>query len=144
MATPTTTDIQIATDTNFSTLSINETKPYCTTRTFTPEELPSGVDLYMRIRHHTDDTSMDTPWSNTRQFQIEPDAEIIGVCLDNPDRVMGSWYWIDKDGNKVDEFTPDNYPIFANIETVTLDAERDAACVMLKIPTVYVKTMLCM
>ena len=140
MATPTTTDIQIATDTNFSTLSINETKPYCTTRTFVPDELPRGVDLYMRIRHHTDGTSMDTPWSDTRQFQIESDAKIIGVCLDNSD-VMGRWYWIDKDGNKLDSFDSDDHPIFANIETVTLDAERNAACTMIKIPTVYVKTM---
>lgn len=38
MPTPTTTDIQIATDTDFNTLSINETKPYCTTRTFIPDE----------------------------------------------------------------------------------------------------------
>ena len=142
MSTPTTTDIQIATDTDFNTLSINETKPYCTTRTFTPEELPSGVDLYMRVRHHTDDASMDTPWSDTRYFQIEPDAEIIGVCLDNSDTTKaGVWSWIDRHGNKLDSFTSGKYPIFANIETVTLDSERDATCVMMKIPTVYVKTM---
>ena len=141
MATPTTTDIQIATDTNFNSLSINETKPYCTTRTFIPDELPRGVDLYMRVRHHTDNDSMDTPWSDTRQFQIESDAEIIGVCMDNSDTTKAPvWYWIDKDGNKVDTFDSTTYPVYANAEGITVLSGNSRAD-FIKIPRVYVKTM---
>ena len=143
MPTPTTTDIQIATDTSFNTLSINETKPYCTTRTFTPEELPHGVDLYMRVRHHTDNASMDIPWSDTRYFQIEPDAEIIGICMDNSDTTKKPvWNWIDKDGNRVDSFNYQEYPIYKNVEMVRfLDTPEDLLPQYLKIPRVYVKTM---
>ena len=142
MATPTTTDIQIATDTNFSTLSINETKPYCTTRTFIPEELPRGVDLYMRVRHHTNDASMDTPWSDTRQFQIEPDIKIIGVCMDNSDTTKAPvWDWIDKDGNKVDTFDSTTYPVYANAEGVTITDNENQTANFIKIPKFYVKTM---
>ena len=143
MSTPTTTDIQIATDTNFNTLSINETKPYCTTRTFTPtDELPRGVDLYMRVRHHTDDASMDTPWSNTRQFQIESDAKIIGVCMDHSDTTKAPvWDWIDKDGNKVDTFDSTTYPVYANAEGVTITDSDNKTANFIKIPKFYVKTM---
>ena len=143
MPTPTTTDIQISTDTSFNTLSINETKPYCTTRAFTPEELPHGVDLYMRVRHHTDDTSMDTPWSDTRYFQIEPDAEIIGICMDNSDTTKKPvWSWIDKDGNRVDSFNYQEYPIYKNVEMVRFsDTPGRGGIQYLKIPRVYVKTM---
>ena len=143
MPTPTTTDIQIATDTSFNTLSINETKPYCTTRTFTPEELPHGVDLYMRVRHHTNDASMDTPWSDTRYFQIEPDAEIIGICMDNSDTTKKPvWNWIDKDGNRVDSFNYQEYPIYKNTEMVRFsDTPGNGGIQYLKIPRVYVKTM---
>ena len=143
MPTPTTTDIQIATDTSFNTLSINETKPYCTTRTFTPEELPHGVDLYMRVRHHTDDASMDTSWSDTRYFQIEPDAEIIGICMDNSDTTKKPvWNWIDKDGNRVDSFNYQEYPIYKNVEMVRFsDTPGRGGWQYLKIPRVYVKTM---
>ena len=142
MPTPTTTDIQIATDTNFSTLSINETKPYCTTRTFTPEELPHGVDLYMRVRHHTDNSSMDTPWSDTRYFQIEPDTEIIGICMDNSDTTKKPvWNWIDKDGNRVDSFNYQEYPIYKNTEIVQRENDSTMSNHYLKIPRVYVKTM---
>ena len=141
MATPTTTDIQIATDTDFNTLSIDETKPYCTTRTFTPDELPRGVDLYMRVRHHTDDTAMDTPWSDTRQFQIEPDIKIIGVCMDNSDTTKAPvWDWIDKDGNKVDTFDYTTYPVYANAEGVVVST-GDGNKSFIKIPKFYVKTM---
>ena len=142
MPTPTTTDIQIATDTDFNTLSINETKPYCTTRTFIPDELPRGVDLYMRVRHHTDDTSMDTPWSDTRQFQIEPDIKIIGVCMDNSDTTKAPvWDWIDKDGNKVDTFDSTTYPVYANAEGVTITDRDNKTANFIKIPKFYVKTM---
>lgn len=143
MPTLTTTDIQIATDIDFNTLSINETKPYCTTRTFIPDELPRGVDLYMRVRHHTDNASMDTPWSDTRQFQIESDAKIIGVCMDNSDTTKAPvWDWIDKDGNKVDTFDSTTYPVYANAEgvVVTLPSGRNPTTYM-KIPKFYVKTM---
>ena len=141
MPTPTTTDIQIATDISFNTLSINETKPYCTTRTFIPDELPRGVDLYMRVRHHTDDASMDTSWSDTRQFQIESDAKIIGVCMDNSDITKKPvWNWIDKDGNKVDTFDSTTYPVFANTEGISVPSGNSSANFM-KIPRVYVKTM---
>ena len=142
MPTPTTTDIQIATDTSFNTLSINETKPYCTTRTFAPEELPHGVDLYMRVRHHTDDASIDTPWSDTRYFQIEPDTEIIGICMDNSDTSKKPvWNWIDKDGNRVDSFNYQEYPIYKNTEIVQLSNTPEPSIQYLKIPRVYVKTM---
>ena len=143
MPTPTTTDIQISTDTSFNTLAINESKPYCTTRAFTPEELPHGVDLYMRVRHHTDDASMDTPWSDTRYFQIEPDAEIIGVCMDNSDTTKKPvWNWIDKDGNRVDSFNYQEYPIYKNVEMVRFsDTPGQGGIQYLKIPRVYVKTM---
>ena len=142
MSTPTTTDIQIATDTNFSTLSINETKPYCTTRTFIPDELPRGVDLYMRVRHHTDNASMDTPWSSTRQFQIEPDIKIIGVCMDNSNTTKKPvWDWIDKDGNKVDTFDSTTYPVYANAEGVTITDNENQTANFIKIPKFYVKTM---
>ena len=142
MATPTTTDIQIATDTSFNTLSINETKPYCTTRTFIPDELPRGVDLYMRVRHHTDNASMDTPWSSTRQFQIEPDIKIIGVCMDNSDTAKAPvWDWIDKDGNKVDTFDSTTYPVYANAEGVTITDNENQTANFIKIPKFYVKTM---
>ena len=143
MPTPTTTDIQISTDTSFNTLSINETKPYCTTRTFTPEELPHGVDLYMRVRHHTDDASTDTPWSDTRYFQIEPDTEIIGICMDNSDTSKKPvWNWIDKDGNRVDSFNYQEYPIYKNVEMVRFsDTPGRGGIQYLKIPRVYVKTM---
>ena len=141
MPTPTTTDIQISTDTSFNTLSINETKPYCTTRTFIPDELPRGVDLYMRVRHHTDDTAMDTPWSDTRQFQIESNAEIIGVCMDNSDTTKAPvWDWIDKDGNKVDTFDSTTYPVYANTEGISVPSGNRTALFM-KIPKFYVKTM---
>ena len=142
MATPTTTDIQIATDIDFNTLSINETKPYCTTRTFIPDELPRGVDLYMRVRHHTDDASMDTSWSDTRYFQIEPDAEIIGICMDNSDTTKKPvWDWIDKDGNKVDTFDSTTYPVYANAEGVTITDNENQTANFIKIPKFYVKTM---
>ena len=142
MPTPTPTDIQISTDTSFNTLSINETKPYCTTRAFTPEELPHGVDLYMRVRHHTDDASMDTPWSDTRYFQIEPDTEIIGICMDNSDTTKKPvWNWIDKDGNRVDSFNYQEYPIYKNVEIVQLSNSPMPNIQYLKIPRVYVKTM---
>ena len=142
MPTPTTTDIQIATDIDFNILSINETKPYCTTRAFTPEELPHGVDLYMRVRHHTDNSSMDTPWSNIRQFQIESDAEIIGICMDNSDTSKKPvWNWIDKDGNRVDSFNYQEYPIYKNVEIVQLSNTPMPDIRYLKIPRVYVKTM---
>ena len=142
MPNPTTTDIQIATDTNFNTLSINETKPYCTTCTFIPDELPRGVDLYMRVRHHTDDASMDTSWSNTRQFQIDTPAEVIGVALETVENSHGIFHWINLNGDEVTTFDYTKHPVFANTSTAVLDAERTSTGVtMTKIPKFYIKTM---
>ena len=96
----------------------------------------------MRVRHHTDDASMDTPWSDTRYFQIEPDIEIIGICMDNSDTTKKPvWNWIDKDGNKVDTFDSTTYPVYANAEGVTITDNENQTANFIKIPKFYVKTM---
>ena len=85
---------------------------------------------------------MDTPWSDTRQFQIEPDIKIIGVCMDNSDTTKAPvWDWIDKDGNKVDTFDSTTYPVYANAEGVTITDNENQTANFIKIPKFYVKTM---
>src|SRR5574344_1520218 len=96
------TRLQVATDAEFTTLSVDESTAYATSRAFTKDALPYGVDLYTRVQHiHTNHGT--TPWSPVVKFSIIIPATIIGVCLDNT-TTKGTFYWIDAMGNKLGTF----------------------------------------
>ena len=135
--TPTGTDIQISTDSAFSTIVLNDSGPYKTTRQFVKGNLPYGVDLYAKARHDHPQTGK-TPWSATLCFKLIIPANIAGVCLDTS-TTPGVFYWIDSLGNKVTSFDWTKHPIYMAISMATLDDAR-APVTMTKIPLFYIKT----
>ena len=134
---PTGTDIQVATDSSFSDIVVDDSGAYRTSRDFVQDELPYGVDLYIRARHKHPETGTSA-WSNSVRFQVISPAKIIGVCLDNtPEK--GVFYWIDADGNQLQSFDWQNHPVYAGITMATTDASR-APVTLTKFPKFYVKT----
>ena len=134
-----TSDIQVATNSDFSTLLVNETLPYRTARTFSKTDLPYGANLYARVRHNHPDTGTSN-WSGVSTFSIISPATVIGVCLDNTDpKKKGIFSWIDNLGNQIQSFDFTKHPIFANISMVTADADRSPVT-LTKIPLFYVRT----
>src|SRR5574344_886770 len=92
-ALPNGTDIQIATDSNFSNFVISQHAEYCISKDIQSDALPYGVNLYARVRHRHPDTGISN-WSSTSAFRIVVPASIIGVCLDDS-TTIGTFYWID-------------------------------------------------
>ena len=137
MANPNGTDIQVATDSGFSDLVVDDSGAYRTSRNFVPDELPYGVNLYMRARHRHPETGTSA-WSSTVRFQVISPANIIGVCLDNTP-TKGVFYWIDAEGNKVSSFDFHDHPTYAGISMATTDASRKPVT-LTKFPKFYVKT----
>ena len=137
MANPNGTDIQVATDSGFSDLVVDDSGAYRTSRNFVPDELPYGVNLYMRARHRHPETGTSA-WSSTVRFQVISPANIIGVCLDNTP-TKGVFYWIDAEGNKVSSFDFHDHPTYAGISMATTDASRSPVT-LTKFPKFYVKT----
>ena len=134
---PSTTDIQIASDASFSNILINNSTIYCTSQTIAQDALPYGTNLYARVRHHHPETGVSN-WSNANMFNIIAPANIIGVCLDNS-TTIGTFHWIDKDGNSVSVFDYKTHPVFMGIGQSTFDTDRNAA-IMTKFPLFYIKT----
>ena len=131
------TDIQIATDSVFSTIVSEVSGPYRTTKAFVNGDLPYGVTLFARARHRHE-TWGNTPWSATLEFQLIVPANIIGICLDNSG-TKGTFSWIDANGNKLENFDPSTHPIYKNMTMATVDDAR-APVTMTKIPLFYLKT----
>jgi hypothetical protein len=135
--TPTGTDIQISTDSAFSTIVLNDSGPYRAVRAFSKGELPYGVSLFARVRHKHPYTG-NTPWSASLQFLVIVPANIIGVCLDNTG-VKGVFYWIDALGNKLETFNWADHPTYKGISMATVDDARSPVT-LTKFPLFYVKT----
>jgi hypothetical protein len=133
----TSTDIQIATDSVFSDVVVNDSGAYRTTRSFVKGDLPYGVTLFARVRHGND-TAGNSDWSAALEFKIIVPANVIGICLDNSG-AKGTFYWIDALGNKLSSFDYTTHPVFKNISMVTVDDAR-APVTMTKIPLFYIKT----
>ena len=140
MSDPSGTDIQVSkSETSFasSNLVLDDSGDYRISRSFVKDELPYGVKLYMRVRHHHPDTGT-SDWSEPVGFQVEIPATIIGVCMDNS-TTKGTFSWIDACGNKLTSFDWANHPTYANIAMVTTDSSR-AAVTLTRFPLFYVKT----
>src|SRR5574344_2087749 len=135
--TPTGTDIQISTDSAFSTIVLNDSGAYRTTKSFTKGTLPYGVDLYARVRHAHPSTGT-TNWSNATSFKIIIPANITGVCLDMTEP-GGTFYWIDALGNKLSSFDWTKHPVYTGISMATVDDSRSPVTVT-KIPLFYIRT----
>ena len=131
------TNIQVSEQKTFDTCLIDESLDYTISRDFVKDELPYGVDLYMRVRYQ-DPTHGDSEWSPSVQFQVIIPASIIGVCMDNS-TTKGTFSWIDACGNKLDSFDYKNHPTYANITTVYTDISRDSVQ-LTRFPLFYVKT----
>ena len=131
------TTLQVSTTEAFDNLVLNENTAYATSRAFTRDELPYGVNLYARVKH-THATLGAAAWSPTRHFTIKVPANVIGVTLDNT-QTKGVLYWVDINGNKVDSFDWRSHPTFTGMENVIEDSSR-APVTLLKIPKFYVKT----
>lgn len=137
--TPTGTDLQISTGSNFNTIVNTDDGTYRTSQHFAKGELPYGQTLYARVRHKSAETGVSN-WSATVTFNIVVPAQIIGVCLDNSSsNSAGTFYWIDALGNRLTSFDYLSHPCFSDITTVTLDSSRSPVT-MLRIPTIYIKT----
>ena len=130
------TEIQIATDSVFSTIVSDDSGPYRTSKAFVKGDLPYGVTLFARMRH-THASWGNSPWSASLEFQVIVPATIIGICLDNSG-TKGVFYWIDALGNKLDMFDFTTHPTYKSISMATVDDR--APVTMTKIPTFYVKT----
>ena len=135
--TPTGTDIQISTDSAFSTIVMNDTGAYRTTKSFVKGTLPYGVDLYARVRHAHPFTG-STNWSSATCFKIIIPVNIIGVCLDTTE-TAGTFYWIDALGNQVSSFDWTKHPVYTGIAMATVDDARSPVT-MTKFPCFYIRT----
>lgn len=131
------TNIQVSEQKTFDTCLIDESLDYTISRDFVKDELPYGVDLYMRVRYQ-DPTHGESEWSPSVQFQVIIPASIIGVCMDNS-TTKGTFSWIDACGNKLDSFDYKNHPTYANITTVYTDISRNSVQ-LTRFPLFYVKT----
>ena len=131
------TDIQIATDSNFSDCVISRNVGYRVSEDILSDALPYGVNLYARVRHRHPETGISN-WSSTSAFRIVVPASIIGVCLDNTG-VNGVFYWIDSFGNKLDAFDWTKHPTYRSISMATVDDARSPVT-LTKFPLFYVKT----
>lgn len=139
ISTPTGTVWQVATDSDFTDIIVDDVGGYSLTRDFVQDELPYGVDLYIRARH-VHPTAGATEWSNPVQFQVKNQGWVIGICLDNSNELAkGQFYWIDANGNKLDSFDYQSHPTYAGVEMAVLDAEC-APVTMTKFPQFYIKT----
>ena len=122
--TPTGTNLQISSDSEFNTLLNNDDSgEYRTSQTFARDSLPYGVDLYARVRHIAAETGAGK-WSQVVKFQVATPKYIIGVCMDNSGTTKGTFYWIDAVGNRLTSFDWQNHPTYAGIACVTTDTDR--------------------
>lgn len=135
--TPTSTNLQISTDSGFVNIVNKDSGVYRTRETFGEGSLPYGVSLYARVRHTSQPTGT-SEWSAPIEFKIIVPANVIGVCLDNSP-TKGVFYWIDMLGNRVTSFDWTQHPTFKNIKMVTEDARR-APVTLTAFPRFYVKT----
>ena len=139
--TPTGTNLQISSDSEFNTLLNNDDSgEYRTSQTFARDSLPYGVDLYARVRHIAAETGAGK-WSQVVKFQVATPKYIIGVCMDNSGTTKGTFYWIDAVGNKLDSFDWQNHPTYAGIACVTTDTDRGDPVYLTRFPKFYCKTM---
>ena len=135
MADPSNTTLQISTDPAFGTLALNEETEYKTSRAFTAQELPYGVNLYARVKHTHPETGASN-WSSAVQFKLTIPSTVIGICLDLSNK---SWNWIDEIGNKLTSFDWQSHEIFTRITMVTEDSARSPVT-MTRFPLFYIKT----
>ena len=135
MADPSNTTLQISTDPAFGTLALNEETEYKTSRAFTAQELPYGVNLYARVKHTHPETGASN-WSSAVQFKLTIPNTVIGICLDLSNK---SWNWIDEIGNKLTSFDWQSHEIFTRITMVTEDSARSPVT-MTRFPLFYIKT----
>lgn len=136
--TPTGTDLQISTDSSFSSLANTDSGTYRTAQSFVKDELPYGVTLYARVRH-TSSEAGTSAWSTVVKFTIAQPKYIIGVCM-KYDTTKGSFYWIDALGNKLSSFDWANHPTYSGISCVTADTGRGDPVYLTKFPKFYCKT----
>lgn len=129
------TELQIATDPFFGeVVNKDEDTEYRTSHTFNKDEIPSGVQLYVRVRY--DSNIGKSGWSPYVRFSVEVPANIIGVAVDHTTNTVN---YIDVNGNKTTTVNPDNHPVFLNSSMVTLDSAR-VPFTATKIPRFYIKT----
>ena len=133
------TDLQIATDADFTNIINIDSGTYRITQSFAKDELPYGVDLFARVRHNGNPTGY-SKWSPVVQFQVEIPSDIIGVCLDNSG-TKGVFYWIDAMGNKLNSFDWANHPTYSGITMTTTDTARGDPVTLTKFPKFWVRTM---
>lgn len=129
------TDLQISTDPFFSDIINNDDRTYRSSQTFAKDEIPSGVQLYVRVRYGSDATGT-SGWSPYVRFSVEVPANIIGLAIDHNTNTVN---YIDINGNKNNTFNPETHPVFQNSTMVTLDSNRKPFTAT-KIPRFYIKT----
>ena len=140
MANPSSTQLQIATDSSFSNLLVNNDSTYRTSQSFAKGALPYATTLYARVRHRHATTG-DSAWSPTVNFKLVVPATVIGVCLDNTP-TKGVFYWIDAAGNQLTSFDWANHPTYSGISMATVDSASGFPVTLTKFPKFYVKTAL--
>jgi len=69
MSVPNKTRVQVATDSSFSNIIVDEVGDYKTVLALASAELPVGSNLYIRGMHGHPDTG-DSPWSTVHQFKV--------------------------------------------------------------------------
>lgn len=130
------TDLQIATDPFFSDIVNEDDGTVRTYQRFEQDEIPSGIQLYGRVRY-TSDATGESDWSPYVLFHVEVSANIIGIAFDATNQVIN---YIDINGNKVSTFRPEEHPVFANCGLATLDNDR-APFTATKIPKFWIRTV---
>ena len=136
--TPSGTELQIATDENFTTIiNTEDSGEYRTSQSFAKEELPFGRTLYARVRHISKETGASN-WSEPVSFHIKGPANIVGIAIDTFSGTYDTNY-IDADGNLSDKPDLSTFNMFKNIAMATMDNDRRPVT-MTKFPKFYIKT----
>lgn len=139
--TPTGTQLQIATDADFTDIVNTDSGSYRTSQAFVKGDLPFGVDLYARVRHVGAETGTGR-WSRVVKFQVAIPKYVIGVYMDNSNTsAKGTFHWIDILGNEVSSFNFQEHPTYAGITCVTADPDRGDPVYLTRFPKFYCKTL---